>query len=701
MYKLAFKFSFHGGEKVKNRKGIFSSRRLSLMAKLGGGTALLVIVVVAITAGASLSRFSEVLEENAHQKSILAAHGLESILEAKTAESRMATLFLVSAPGLADTVKAGNSKALAEQLTPLWKEQTDLDFAAVLDPKGTVLLRLHEPDKNGDSLADEFNVRGAMKGQTTSAIEPGTQVPLSARTATPIKDASGALVGILTTGISFSREAFVDQAKELFDAELTVFAGDTRLMTTIRRDGERVVGTKLDPAIAAVVLSGKSYYGAAEILGAPYITAYEPILGPDGKPVGIYFSGISMAALATVQQSTFWVALGVAAVGLLFLGLLVRKIVKSIRTMVFFMKEVEAGRLYHTREEFGVTSHDEIGDMADALAEMVRVQREMISELKEKSVHLSALSEETAASTEEVTTTTNEVAESNSKLAEQTRNGRLNAVESSKVMLEMSSLIQIAQTLASSADKNSGGMSEAVLEGRETVFRTIERIEGVKGAVEETENVLSQLDAYSQRIGVVGDTITGIADQTNLLALNAAIEAARAGEAGRGFAVVAEEVRKLAEQSQQGAREVSELVGKILDGTNLAVASMRKSREGVEEGVSVAHVAGSALERIKEAIDKSIADIRRIIDTTNEEVARSDKVIKLIDTTASVMENTDDYVQNLAASMEETAAAMENVATSANEVSESSEELRRMTDRFQVEKDGGGTTSAIVPKRGA
>ena len=65
------------------------------------------------------------------------------------------------------------------------------------------------------------------------------------------------------------------------------------------------------------------------------------------------------------------------------------------------------------------------------------------------------------------------------------------------------------------------------------------------------------------------------------------------------------------------------------------------------------------------------------------------------------MENTDDYVQNLAASMEETAAAMENVATSANEVSESSEELRRMTDRFQVEKDGGGTTSALVPKRGA
>ena len=592
------------------------------MAKLGGGTALLVIIVVAITAGASLSRFSEVLEDNARQKAILAARGLESILDAKKDESRMAALFLAASPGLADALKAGNAKSLSETLTPLWKQQTDLDFVTLLDPKGTVLLRLHEPEKSGDSLADQFNVQGAMKGNVATAIEPGTKVPLSVHTGVPVKDASGSVLGILSAGIAFSREAFVDKTKQLFDAEVTIFAGDTRLMTTILRDGKRVVGTKLDPAIASVVLSGKSYYGSANILGAPYITAYDPIRGPDGKPVGIYFSGISMAALATVQQSTFWVALAVAAVGLLFLGLLVRKIVKSIRKMVFFMKEVEAGRLYHTRDEFGVTSRDEIGDMADALAEMVRVQREMISELKEKSIHLSSLSEQTAASTEEVTTTANEVAESNSKLAEQTRKGRLNAVESSKVMLEMSSLIQIAQSLASSADKNSSGMAEAALEGKHTVARTIERIEGVKGAVEETEKMLSQLDAYSQRIGVVGDTITGIADQTNLLALNAAIEAARAGEAGRGFAVVAEEVRKLAEQSQHGAREVSELVGKILEGTHLAVASMRKSREGVDEGVSAAHVAGSALEHIKKAIDTSIGDIRRIIDTTNEEVAR-------------------------------------------------------------------------------
>jgi methyl-accepting chemotaxis protein len=364
-----------------------------------------------------------------------------------------------------------------------------------------------------------------------------------------------------------------------------------------------------------------------------------------------------------------------------------RSLVVPLKRVAELAGRARDGDFTIEREDFHITNRDELGMMADALAEMVSSQREMIRELKEKSVHLSAISEETAASTEEVTSTTNEVAESNAKLAEQTRNGRANAVESSQVMLEMSSLIQIAQSLASNADKNSTSMAQAADQGYETVTKTVEHMESIKGSVQETEELLTQLDTYSQRIGVVGDTITGLADQTNLLALNAAIEAARAGEAGRGFAVVAEEVRKLAEQSQQGAHEVAELVSKILDGTRSAVTSMQKSREGVEEGVSIAHVAGDALERIRKAIGSSVEDIRKIIATTDEEVAKSDKVIALIDTTASVMETTDDHVQNLAASMEETAAAMENVATGSQEVSETAEDLKRMTERFKVEKD--------------
>jgi len=389
--------------------------------------------------------------------------------------------------------------------------------------------------------------------------------------------------------------------------------------------------------------------------------------------------------------STILVILIATVVAVLFGGIVAFLMTRSLTVPLKRVAELAGmardGDFTIEREDFRIVNRDELGAMADALAEMVESQRGMIRELKQKSVHLSAISEETAASTEEVTSTTNEVAESNAKLAEQTRHGRANAIDSSKVMLEMSSLIQIAQSLAANADKNSTSMAEAADQGYETVTKTVEHMESIKGSVQETEELLKQLDTYSQRIGVVGDTITGLADQTNLLALNAAIEAARAGEAGRGFAVVAEEVRKLAEQSQQGAREVADLVGKILDGTRSAVSSMQKSREGVEEGVSIAHVAGDALEHIRKAIGSSVDDIRKIIATTDEEVAKSEKVISMIDTTASVMETTDDHVQNLAASMEETAAAMENVATGSQEVSETAEDLKRMTERFKVEKD--------------
>ena len=126
-----------------NERGIAErtkhGRRLSLMAKLGGGTALLALLLVAVTAGSAVVIFSNYLDRDAREKSEAAVRGLESILEAKREETRVVSLFLARYGNIVEDVAAGNADALLQKLTPMWKE-SDLDFVTVLDAKGNVVV---------------------------------------------------------------------------------------------------------------------------------------------------------------------------------------------------------------------------------------------------------------------------------------------------------------------------------------------------------------------------------------------------------------------------------------------------------------------------------------------------------------------------------------------------------------------------------
>src|SRR5690606_16868494 len=118
---------------------------------------------------------------------------------------------------------------------------------------------------------------------------------------------------------------------------------------------------------------------------------------------------------------------------------------------------------------------------------------------------------------------------------------------------------QISGSISSVADAASETMNQANM-GNEYIQKVIEQMSNIDDASSDTIQVMQKLEARSHEIEKIIDVITGIAGQTNLLALNAAIEAARAGEHGKGFAVVSNEVRKLAEQSNESANQIVELV---------------------------------------------------------------------------------------------------------------------------------------------
>jgi aerotaxis receptor len=183
---------------------------------------------------------------------------------------------------------------------------------------------------------------------------------------------------------------------------------------------------------------------------------------------------------------------------------------------------------------------------------------------------------------------------------------------------EMSATVQeVARNAAYTADGTSEAQQSTV-EGRAVVNDTIASIRQVAGGVQQAAQVINELNSNAADIGTVVDVIRGIAEQTNLLALNAAIEAARAGEQGRGFAVVADEVRTLAQRTQQSTQEIQDMVERLQAGAGQAVEAMEQGREKTEVSVERATAAGKALEDIARLIGK-ISDMSTQIATAAEE----------------------------------------------------------------------------------
>ena len=336
------------------------------------------------------------------------------------------------------------------------------------------------------------------------------------------------------------------------------------------------------------------------------------------------------------------------------------------------------------RKDVTIHTYDEIGQLADSIRIMHKHFVEMITNIRSASEQLAGASQGMAASTEQVTATSGEISNNMQNLAKEAESGNNSMLEAAQALVQLSSLIQMAKAKADNTRKKSDNTLVAAENGRLRVTESVSKMGNIKSQGEYSSRIISELNDYSKQISHITDTITGLAKQTNLLALNAAIEAARAGEQGRGFAVVAEEVRKLAEQSDQGAQEITSLVNIVTEKTNLAVVAMAQNVVEVESGVAIVNEAGLALDVILEAVKQTTGETKEISDLTSEEVANSEQIIKLIDHLATVIETVAAHGEEVSASTEEQAAAMQTVAASAQETSAMAQQLESSVEKFRV-----------------
>ncbi len=562
---------------------------------------------------------------------------------------------LAARPDLAQAVAAGDAEAVRALVVPAMRTM-GVEVITVADAKGMVVARAHS-DKRGDSVLQQTNVARALAGEANAGVESGTVVPFSLRAGAPLR-ADGRIVGTVTVGMDLSSEAFVDGIKALTGLEATVFQNDTRVMTTIVRDGKRAIGTKMDnPKVLETVLSrGEIFLSRNTILGKDYETAYWPIRDPLGKVVGMWFIGqprdAVIQARAGMERAMLLVTLGVGVVMLAIGAWFARSLARPLGETTAFAVAVSEGDM---DRHLGVQRGDEIGILADALRRMLEQLRKQIHTAQEQTQRAEEQARQAEAAMKQA-----QAAQAQAEAARQ--QGMLDAAERISVFVER--LSSASQELAAQIEQSSRGaelqrnqatqvftsmeqMNASVLEVAQSSSRAaasaeeartiagagqqgVELLQQVVGSVESFSQAmkvsLSELGSQAEGIGRVVDVIADIADQTNLLALNAAIEAARAGDAGRGFAVVADEVRKLAEKTMAATKEVGNAIAAIQAKTRENVGRMEETAAAVAAATSRAEEARVALARIVEQAQKTSDQIRAIATAAEEQSASSEEI---------------------------------------------------------------------------
>jgi methyl-accepting chemotaxis protein len=302
------------------------------------------------------------------------------------------------------------------------------------------------------------------------------------------------------------------------------------------------------------------------------------------------------------------------------------------------------------------TSKDEVGAMGNTFNIFVEKLQRLVSGIASSSEQLSTAAEETSV----VSVTTNQ------NIAQQKN-------ETFKVASAITEMTSTVQDVAASAEKASLAASQGDRDsntGRQAVEDIVSSINALESEISNSTTVIRQLKTDSENIGTVLDVIKNIAEQTNLLALNAAIEAARAGEQGRGFAVVADEVRSLAQKTQDSTHEIESLISTLQLGSDNAVKSMDNNKTSIEGLVGKAVNASESLSAITHSVG-SITEMNLLIATAAEQQSQ-------------VVKEINKNIHNIQEVSESTADGSEQVSKASQEIAKLSENLKAMVNQFKV-----------------
>lgn len=476
-------------------------------------------------------------------------------------------------------------------------------------------------------------------------------------------------------------QLMIDEVFEQTGIVMTICYGDKRMVTGVRNeDGTYAVGTTLSPEVTETVIEQGNdlLQEGVNVNGVKHYAYYLPIYNEEGgEPIGCIFAGQKQTGVEqkinSITGLVFAVTVVTLVLGAVCIILVVTNIIKALRSGVKVVNEVSKGNLKVHIESKHLQRKDEVGEISRAVQTLIDSLTDILGDIKrqsqtlnEASHTLDATAQETYNVVEQVEIAVQEIANGATSQAEETQ-------KASENVIVMGNMVEETSEETEKLHENAEMMREMSTRANEILEQLLRSSQKSGDGIEEIYKQTLTTNESAKKIKEATELITSIATETNLLSLNASIEAARAGEQGRGFTVVAAQIQKLAEQSNNSARVIEEIISSLLADAEKSVETMEEVKDVIEEQNRSVKQTGEIFASVIEGIDLSI---QRVAEISGKSAKLDEARVSVVDT----VQNLTAIAEENAASTEETSAATTEVATIVSGVSDSAKKLRGIAE---------------------